>query len=99
MSLLIELCSTAERLGEDRCRLKFEHLRNRPEQAFRVLSDHGVPMERMELLREINRRQLPKTQRLRSKRNLANQLSEDPRFQSVERTGLWALKAWGKGTG
>ena len=96
MSLLIELCSTAERLGEDRCRLKFEHLRNRPEQAFRVLSDHGVPMERMELLREINRRQLPKTQRLRSKRNLANQLSEDPRFRSVERTGLWTLKAWGK---
>jgi hypothetical protein len=45
--VLIELCSTAEPCGEGRHRLRFEHLRGRAEQAFRVLSDNGSDREYM----------------------------------------------------
>lgn len=92
--VLIELCSSAERFGEDRYRLRFDHLRGRAEQAFRVLSDHGSPLHFSEILREINRL-LPETKRLESKENMVNQFASNSRLQPIGKTGQWTLTEWG----
>lgn len=92
--MLIELCSSAEAIGDCHYRLRFESLRSRGEQAFRILLDHGSPMHHSDLLREINRR-LPPTKRLETKEVLVGHLSKDPRIQPIGKTGKWTLADWG----
>ncbi len=92
--VLFELCSSAERYGDNHFRLRFDHLKSRMEQGFRVLFDHGSPLHYSEMLREINRR-TPNARQLESKENLVNQLSGDERQRPIGKTGLWAIKEWG----
>ncbi len=94
---LIELCSTVESIGGDQYRLRFEGLKGRAEQAYRVLCEQGKPIHRSELLREINRR-LSADDRLAAESNLVNQISPDPRMEPIGKTGQWALSEWGHET-
>jgi len=91
---LIALCSSAEIVGADIYRLRFQALKGRAEQVVRVLSEHGKPLHHNDLIREINRR-LPAAKRVGSKGTLVNHISRDPRLQPIGRTGRWALVEWG----
>ena len=92
--VLFELCSSAERSADDHFRLRFDYLRTRTEQGYRVLFDHGSPLHHSEILQEINRL-TPNARQLESKENLVNQLSGDERLRPIGRTGQWAIKDWG----
>jgi hypothetical protein len=91
---LIALCSSAEIVGADTYRLRFQALKGRPEQVVRVLSEHGKPLHHNDLIREINRR-LPAAKRVGSKGTFVGHISRDPRLQPIGRTGRWALAEWG----
>lgn len=90
--VLVELCSSTERVGSDIYRLKFKFLRNREDQALRVLAEHGSPLHYTDLLREINRRS-PK--QLESKESLVNQICGSERIKPIGKSGQWALAEWG----
>ncbi len=90
---LVQLCPTVERIGE-RYRLRFEHVRGRGDQAFRILLDAGAPLHYSDLLREINRR-LPAAKRIEGKENLVNHMTADRRMRPIGRSGEWALVEWG----
>ncbi|MEO6784941.1 MAG: sigma factor-like helix-turn-helix DNA-binding protein [Chthoniobacteraceae bacterium] len=92
--VLIALCGSVETVGEDLHRLRFDQLRGRAEQAVRVMSEHGSPMTRQDLLREINRRS-PRDKELADLRTLIGQLSGDSRLQPIGKSGSWTLVEWG----
>jgi len=91
--VLVELCSSAEAVGEDLYRLRFGNLKGRSEQVYRVLSERGEPQHYSDLIREINR-QLPVSKRIKGKGNLVNQSSKDSRLEPIGKTGKWALSEW-----
>jgi hypothetical protein len=94
ISALVELCSTAESIGDNVYRLRFDYLKGRAKQVARVLSENGESMHYRDLLREINRR-LPESKRIKSKENLVNQISRDSRVSPIGKSGRWALSEWG----
>lgn len=91
---LIELCSSAESVGNDYYRIRFAFLESRADQSARILREHGEPMHHTDLCREINKRIPPKSPKL-DKRNMVNQMTLDPRFATIGKTGLWTLAEWG----
>jgi len=94
VSALVDLCSSAESIGENLYRLRFDCLKGRGNQVARVLAENGAPMHYRDLLREINRR-LPLSKRARTKENVVNQISGDSRVSPIGKSGRWALAEWG----
>jgi hypothetical protein len=85
----MRFCRVAERLEDDRWRGRFEELIRRGDQAYRVIEVAGRPTDLDLVAREINARTRGRAVNVR---NLANQLSEDPRFVPVGKSGEWGLK-------
>lgn len=94
MPHLVKLCSSVESCGKDTYRVKFEYIRSRPDQVDRILREQKKPMHYSDLCREINKYIPPKSPTL-DKRNMVNQLTADPRFITVGKSGFWALEEWG----
>lgn len=64
-------------------------------QAYRVLSQHGRPMHRKEILRSINLLRKKGGHPAHTKiDSLTSQLTKDPRFESIGRSGKWVLAEW-----
>jgi hypothetical protein len=93
---LIDLVSSVEVIGGGLYRLKIAQLRNRADQAVRILSDAGSPMGKAHLAREINRTHVG--QKPVKTNNLVNQMIGDQRLEPIGKSGLWALKSWGPET-
>jgi hypothetical protein len=91
---LIELCSTAESIGENLYRQKFEFLRGRANQVIRILDESGQPMHYRDVIRELNSR-LSATKRVPSKSTLTNQIRTERRIVTIGKSGMWALADWG----
>ena len=91
---LVELCSTAESVGENLYRLKFISLRGRANQVIRILGEHGQPMHYRDVVRELNSR-LSAAKRIKSKATLNNQIRTESRIVTIGKSGMWALSDWG----
>lgn len=95
---LISLCPTAEVVGGDQVRLRFDALKTIADRAYRVLSENGAPMSRVRLMREINGRVGSKGL-VGNVRTLVNQMTKDPRLKSIQKSGEWTLVEWRGETG
>ena len=84
------LSRTIERLDDGRWQGRFEFLTRRGDQAYRVISAAGQPVDLDLVVREIN---AASRSRPVSVRNLANQLSGDDRFVPIGKSGEWGLAA------
>lgn len=84
------LCRVAERLEDGRWQGRFEYLNGRGNQAHRIISEAGRPVELRTMVKEINARSHGKRVYVR---NLAGQLSGDARFVPIGRSGEWGLRA------
>lgn len=91
---LVELCSSLEKIGENQFRVRFDYLKGRGEQAYRVLAEQGMALHRAELVRQINHR-LRSGGRIESELNLVNQITNDFRLEPIGKTGNWTLREWG----
>ena len=85
----MRFCRVAEQTEDGRWQGRFEELTRRGDQAYRIISAAGRPVDLDLVAREINAKTRGKPTNVR---NLANQLSEDPRFVPVGKSGEWGLK-------
>ena len=85
----MRFCRVAEQTGDGRWQGRFEELTRRGDQAYRIIAAAGRPVDLDLVAREINAKTRGKPTNVR---NLANQLSEDPRFVPVGKSGEWGLK-------
>jgi hypothetical protein len=84
------LCRVMEQLPDGRWQGRLEYLSRRGDQAYRIISIAGNPVDLDIVAREINARTLGKAVNVR---NLANQLSDDDRFVPIGKSGEWGLKS------
>lgn len=91
---LVGLCSTVEQRNDGLYQGKFIYLKNRGDQAERLLIEAGKPLGSTEMTREINSRLVPIGAHKLTQRNLSNQLLADERFAAVGRSGTWVLRSW-----
>ncbi|GAA5529360.1 sigma factor-like helix-turn-helix DNA-binding protein [Herpetosiphon gulosus] len=90
----IKLCSTIEQRDDGLFWGKFEYLKSRGDQAYRILTEAGKPLSIGSMTRTINSTLIPHGHQKLQEQNFANQLISDARFIPIGRTGQWALKAW-----
>ena len=83
------LSRCVEPLDDGRWQGRFEFLIGRGNQAFRLISDAGFPLDLDVVTRTINARI---SGQLVGVRNLSNQLSADGRFVPIGKSGKWGLK-------
>lgn len=100
--VLASLCSSVETVdvggGAVKFRAKFEALKNRADQAVRVLEMRGGPTPIREVWKEINRRIVSAQPKVPGHRSLVNLLADDKRIVPIGKTGMWALASWGTET-
>lgn len=90
----IKLCSTVEQRDDGLFWGKFEYLKSRGDQAYRILTEAGKPLSIESMTRTINSTLIPYGHQKLQEQNFANQLVSDARFIPIGRTGQWALKEW-----
>ena len=95
----LDLCSTIERRDDGLYWASFVYLKNRGNQAERILSEQQRSMSAAEMARIVNSRLVPVGKRKVEERNFANQMVADNRFVPIGRSGEWALATWNVETG
>lgn len=95
----LDLCSTIERRDDGLYWASFVYLKNRGNQAERILSEQHRTMSAAEIARIVNSRLVPVGKKKVEERNFANHMVADNRFVPVGRSGQWALATWDVETG
>ncbi|MBF6606504.1 MAG: putative DNA binding domain-containing protein [Chloroflexi bacterium] len=84
----VTLTPLVEHREDGRWQGRFEFLLRRGDQAFRIISAAGGPVELAEVVRLINARNRHKPVEIR---NLSNHLAGDDRFVAIGKSGQWGL--------
>jgi hypothetical protein len=77
--------------------IRFGHLSSAADKAFRVLSEHGVPMHIEDITSEINRLH-GESGILKTYDRNSLVISTDARFTPLAKTGYWSLQGWNRNT-
>ncbi|WP_110516392.1 sigma factor-like helix-turn-helix DNA-binding protein [Herpetosiphon llansteffanensis] len=90
----IKLCSTIEQRDDGLFWGKFEYLKSRGNQAYRLLNEANKPLSFVSMTRTINSTLIAHGHKKLQEQNFVNQLVNDARFMPIGKTGQWALKEW-----
>ncbi len=89
----IRISPSIDTLENDSFQLSFHLLRGAPDQAFRVLSEHGDTMTTREVHREVAQRLALAGEKACTVQSLGNAMATDARFLTIGKGG-WALAEW-----
>lgn len=89
----IKICPDIEVLDNDYFQIAFHKLPTQ-DQTYRVLAEHGEPLNHRDIHREIARRLANVGERIPSNRTTSNALVHDKRFITIGKSGTWALSEW-----
>lgn len=95
LSVLVDICLSAEKCDDGKVQAHFACLWGRIEQAERVLAEAGQPMGTVDILQEIDHRLEGPGYRSVTTTYLHDQLVRDARFVALDYGERWGLKAWG----
>ena len=97
-ALVRTIPSVEDTSPEGTFRLRVDRLYRMTDRLERILQERGRPMKGRELVAELGRRGT-RADLKRTSRQVGKALSEDKRFESIGRTGIWMLAEWGHETG
>jgi predicted DNA-binding protein YlxM (UPF0122 family) len=92
--LALKMCKEVEQISNERFQIKFEYLSSYADQAYRVLYEGNVPLDRRDIQRTISHNLVNAGIPPAKLRSIVQQMVSDDRFESIGKSGIWSLSEW-----